>query len=595
LELKKKHRTSGINGTNGKFLARLVCFAAPAIVLLAVLPATLPSVSEGAASAQGGRARAGGRLVASKSAAPQTFNRLFATDEPTTSMTEPLVGHLVKINRQTQLPEPELAESWRVSPDGRRITFTLRRGVQFSDGQPFTADDVVFTFAVINDPNVAAPSADVFNIQGQRIQVEKVDASTVAFTLPVPYAGGVRLFDGPPILPRHILEPAWRAGRLRQEWGLGVAPERVVGLGPFKIKSYVPGQRLVLGRNERYWKRSATGSRLPYLDELVFVIDRDRNTQLLKFQRGETDVLSPVNADDLAVLRPVERQGRIRIFDLGPSMIREVFWFNQHPGQRGGRPIVDPVKLAWFRETKFRQAVSSAIDRAAIVNLVFAGRAAEQYGFLSAGDRVWHNPNVPKFAYDQARARQLLEQAGFRYQGAQLLDPQGREVAFTLTTNAGNALRTKMSTLIQADLAKVGMKVTLQAVEAQALLSRLGEGGDYEACLLAIVSGDADPTSHQNALLSRGSGHWWHPAQQQPATPWEARIDQLMQRQMGTLNTAARKRLFNEVQSILGEQQPFIFLAARNLIVGATSDLGNLRPALLPDFLLWNCDEIYRR
>lgn len=566
---------------------------------IALMMAALLLAAASCERSQGTKAGRGGRLEVSKSSAPRTFNRLLSSDDQTSSMTDPMVGHLVRTNRETGETEAELAEEWRLSEDGRRLTFRLRSGVEFSDGKPFTADDVLFTFDVINDPRQATPLSDTFNFQGERVKVEKTDERTVVFTFPIAYAGAVRLFDGVPILPKHILEGPWKEGRFEQAWGLAAAPESVVGLGPFKLKSYVPGERLVLGRNERYWRRSESGEQLPYLDELVFSIDPDRNTQLLRFQRGETDLLSPVNAEDLPALEAAEREGRIKIYDLGPSLIRELMWFNLNSGERNGRPVVDPVKLSWFREAKFRQAVSSAIDRGAIVNLVFAGKAAEQYGFLSAGDRRWHNPQVPRYAYDPNRARQLLVEAGFRYQdpeqGGKLLDSGGREVAFTLMTNAGNQLRAKMSALIQSDLAKIGIGVTIAALEPRAMLSRVYETFDYDACLLAIVSGDVDPSSHLNFLLSRGSNHWWHPRQEQPATEWEARIDELMRAQMSAQSDEERKRHFDEVQMILGEQQPFIFLATRHLIVGAKTDLGNLRPALLPDFLLWNCHEIYRR
>ena len=237
----------------------------------------------------------------------------------------------------------------------------------------------------------------------------------------------------------------------------------------------------------------------------------------------------------------------------------------------------------------------TAIDRQSIVNLVFAGKAAPQYEFLSAGDRLWFNPNVPKYPYDLNRARQLLGQAGFRQEGGKLVDAQGCAVTFTLATNAGNQLRQKMSALIQSDLAKIGVQVNLAAIESGALLSRINNSFDYEAGLLAIVRGDADPSSHLNVLLSQGAHHWWCPQQSKPTTPWEVRIDELMRRQMSTTGAAARKRLFDEVQLILGEQPPYIFQATRHLIVGAKSELGNLRPALLPDFVLWNCDEIDRR
>ena len=130
---------------------------------------------ERAAEPDNQRSKRGGRLVISKSAAPRTFNRLLSPDDQTSAVTGCLAGNLLRINRSTQEPEPELAQSWTVSPDGRKVVFSLRRDVSFSDGSPFTADDVVFTFQVINDPRIGAPAFGQFSFQGQRVKVEKTD------------------------------------------------------------------------------------------------------------------------------------------------------------------------------------------------------------------------------------------------------------------------------------------------------------------------------------------------------------------------------------------------------------------------------------
>lgn len=538
------------------------------------------------------------RLVLSKSAGPRSFNRLLSADEPTSSLTDCLMGRLIRINRQTQQPEPELATAWQTAPDGKSLICELRRGVLFSDGQPFTAADVLFTFDVLNNPATNSPAADSFNFNGQRVRVEQLDSQHVQFTFPTPQAAAERLFDGVPILPKHRLEAAYRDKKFAEAWTLGTPPDQIVGLGPFKLKEYVAGQRVVLTRNEHYWKRDAAGKQLPYLNELVFSLDADRNTQLLKFQQGETDLLSPVNADDVATLAPLEAQGKIKVHDLGPSLIREVFWFNLNEGKQAetGKPLVDPVKLRWFKDVRFRQAISTALDREALARLVFAGKAAPQWGFLSAGDKLWYNPAVKQYPYDLERARGLLTDAGFQVQpNQQLRDAQGNPVTFTLLTNAGNVLRQKMSAMIQADLARLGIKVNITTLESRAVLSTINESKNYEACLLAIVSGDADPNAHTNILASTGLTHWWNPQQPKPVTPWEAQIDKLMQQQASTLDASARKQLFDEVQTIMAEQQPFLFLVARHLIVAAKTDIGNLKPALLPDFVLWNCEELQRR
>jgi peptide/nickel transport system substrate-binding protein len=588
----KRQKTEGKGQKFGTFL---IIFAFCLLPTVCFLYATSRSVTR-IDSPRSENGKHGGRLVISKSAGPRTFNRILSFDDQTNTVSACLMGHLIRINRQTQQPEAELARLWKISPDGKTLTFHLRREVKFSDGTPFTADDVIFTFQVINDPKIKSSLTDLFNIEGQRVKVEKLDSHTIRFNFPIAYAAAVRLFDGIPILARHILEPAYRDGKFEQAWTISTPPERIVGLGPFKLKAYVPGQRVTLIRNEQYWKTDAEGKRFPYLDEVVFNIDPDRNTQLLKFQHGKTDLLSPINAEDAPSLAELEREGRIKVFNLGPSLIRETLWFNLNDGkQANGQAYVDPSKLGWFQEVKFRQAISHAIDRTAVVNLVFAGKADPQWAFLSAGDQLWFNPEIKSYPYDINRARNLLAEAGFRFQAEkkQLLDRQGRPVSFTLITNAGNALRQKMGALIQEDLARLGIKVNLVFIESRALLKRINQSFDYEACLLAIASGDVEPSSHLNILLSRGANHWWNPSQSRPATDWEAKIDKLMTRQIGLLNLPARKKIFDEAQMILAEQQPFIFLASRHLIVAAKSDIGNLKPALLPDYVLWNSEELF--
>lgn len=545
------------------------------------------------------RDKQGGRLVVSKSAGPKSFNRLLAFDDQTATITNCLMGGLVKINRQTQLAEPELASRWMFTPDGKTLTFTLRPDLKFSDGKPFTADDVIFTFQIINDPKISSAVADSFSFDGKRVVVEKLDEQNILFTFPVVYAASERLFDGVPMLPKHQLEEAYREGKFNDAWNLSTPPEQIVGLGAFKLKSYEAGQRLTLVRNENYWKKDAEGKSLPYLDELIFNIDAERNTQLLKFQQGEIDLFSPVNADDLKVLSDSEKQGKIKITEFNSSLIREIFWFNLNDGkdEKTGKSFVDPIKRAWFANQKFRQAISHAVDRDSIVNLAFAGKAAPQWSFLSAGNKLWFQPDVKKYPYNLDEAKKLLAEAGFRYQSdtKTLTDAQGHPIEFTLVTNAGNALRQKMSAIIQEELSKLGIKVNIATIESKAVLSRINESFDYEAALLAISSGDVDPNAETNVLLSSGSNHWWHPNQKSPATAWEKRIDELMKQQEATLNQTERKKIFDEVQKIMAEQQPYIFLASRHLIVAAKSDIGNFKPALLPDFVLWNCEELYRQ
>jgi len=210
--------------------------------------------------------RSGGRLVVSLRGEPKTLNPLIAADARSRDVIGVMQADLVHINRATQLTEPALARSWKISPDGLAYTLVLRQGLRFSDGQPLDADDVLFTFRVYLDESVHAPQRDLLIVGGKLIAVRKVDAHTVVFQLAKSYGVGERLFDGLGILPRHLLEKPYQEGKLGQLGSLATAADQWAGLGPFRLKEYVAGQRLVLERNPYYWKSDAKGNRLPYLD-----------------------------------------------------------------------------------------------------------------------------------------------------------------------------------------------------------------------------------------------------------------------------------------------------------------------------------------
>lgn len=532
----------------------------------------------------------GGRLVVSQSSGPKTFNPLFAADTDTLAILNCIMSVLVRINRQTGEAEPELAESLTYSPDHTVLTIRLRRGVAFSDGHPLTADDVLFTFEVIYDPALRSSLRDLLDVDGKKIVVEKRDPYTVALTFPRPVAASERLLDSIHILPRHRLEADYRAGRFASLWDLSTPPDQIVGVGPFRLKEYVPGERTVLVRNPHYWKRDPSGQPLPYLDEIILLIVPDRSTRVLKFQQGELDMLSPLTPEEAAMLQPQVAANRIRIYDLGPSLISEVLWFNLNPRARSLRP----TRLAWFQDVRFRRAVSYAINRQALIDVVFAGKAAPVWGPVPATSR-WFNPQVKTYPYDPDRAKALLAEAGFSDRNGDgiLEDRQGNQVTFALMTNAGNAIRERMGLMVQEDLKKVGIGVTFAPIETKTMLERIARGTDYEAGLLAIAAGDTDPSSLRNFLLSSGANHWWNPQQSTPATDWEKRVDELLNEFLTTADQKRRKALFDEVQMILSEQVPFIYLVARDLIVAAKPTVRNLKPGLLQDPLLWNAEELY--
>src|SRR5258707_5261707 len=198
--------------------------------------------------------RWGGRIVVALKAEPKTLNPMIAADSPSREVISTMQGDLVHINRATQLTEPALAKSWKISADGLQYTLTLRQGLKFSDGHPVDIEDVLFTFRVYLDEAVHATQRDLLIVGGKPITVRKVDAQTVAFTFAKPYGVGERIFDGLAILPRHLLETAYKEGKLGQSGALWTAANQWAGLWGFRLKEYVAGQRLVLERNPHYWK-----------------------------------------------------------------------------------------------------------------------------------------------------------------------------------------------------------------------------------------------------------------------------------------------------------------------------------------------------
>jgi peptide/nickel transport system substrate-binding protein len=575
-------------------LALIVCLLAA--VSMAAGPAPEPiTAGEGIQRIADETGNYGGRLVISQRAEPKTLNPVTATDAVSREVIGRCNADLISINRLTQKTEPALAESWRISPDGRSFTLHLRKGIRFSDGHRFDADDVVFSFALYLDEAVGSPQRDLLVIDGKPLTVTKLDQYTVRFTLPRPYAAAERLFDGLAMLPRHLLEKSYKEGKFAQTWSLNTPPAEMAGLGPFRVKQYHAGQRIVLERNPYYWKADRANHRLPYLDELAFQFVGSEDQQVMRFEAGETDMISRLSAENYTLLSKDQSHGSWQLADLGPSLEYNFLVFNLND--------VDPKKLSevagkqrWFADLKFRQAVSLAIDRDSIVKLVYGARGTPLWGNVGPGNKLWANQAIPHPPRSLEKARQFLKSAGFSWNGAdQLLDTFGKPVEFSIVTSSSNTQRMKMATLIQDDLAHLGMQVHVVPLDFRAMLDRVFQSFDYEAAVMGLGGGDPDPNPEMNVWLSKGATHLWHLNETQPATDWEREIDQLMQQQMVTLNYETRKRLYDRVQQLISANLPFVFLATPDVLVGAKAQVGNFHPAVLDHYTLWNADELYLR
>jgi peptide/nickel transport system substrate-binding protein len=537
----------------------------------------------------------GGNLTIGGRAEPKTLNPVIATDAVSREVIGRMMADLIDINRASQQTEPALAKSWKTSPDGRTFTLQLRKGIRFSDGHPFDADDVVFSFAVYMDENVDSPQRDLLIIDGKPLTVTKLDQYTVRFTLPRPYAAAERLFDGLAMLPKHLLDKPYREGKFVQAWSLNTAASGIAGLGPFRMKQYVPGQRVVLERNPYYWKVDSKNERLPYLDELSFLFVGSEDAQVMRFEAGETSMISRLSSDNYNLLTHERDRTRAQLADMGPSLEYNFLLFNQNDlGSKKLEAVAQ--KQQWFRELKFRQAVSAAIDRDSIVRLVYGTRGAALWGNVGPGNKLWVNTAVSHPQRSVDSARELLKSAGFSWnQAGQLLDSSGKHVEFSIITSSSNTQRMKMATLIQDDLSHLGMQVHVVPLEFRAVIDRVFQSFDYDAAIMALGGGDADPNPEMNVWITSGTSHLWHLHETEPATAWEREIDQLMQQQMITLDYTKRKQLYDRVQQLIAEHLPFIFLATPNILAAADARVGNFHPAVLDPYTLWNADELYIR
>ena len=537
----------------------------------------------------------GGRLAISLRSEPKTFNPVTLVDGSSREIAGRLHADLIHINRATQNTEPALAKSWKVSKDGLLYTLALRREVRFSDGVPFDADDVLFSFQVYLDEKVHSPQRDLLVIGDKPISVKKIDAYTVAFQLAQPYAAAERLFDNVAMLPKHLLSKAYEQGKIAETWNVSAASSEMAGLGPFRLKEYVPGQRVTIERNPYYWKMNKEKKRLPYLDEIAFVFVPSEDAQVIRFQSGETDLISRISADNYSLLERDQQSRGLHMMDLGPGLEYNFLFFNLNSVLPKGNATL-AAKQEWFRKAEFRRAVSAAIDRDAIIKLVYRGRATALLTHVTPANKLWRNENLvlPKRSPD--KAREMLRAAGFTWrQDGALLAPSGTPVEFTILTSSSNAQRTQMAAIIQDDLKQIGITAQVAPMEFRALLDRVFQSHDYEAAVLGLGGGDVDPNPQMNVWLSTGSNHLWDLGETKPATPWEAEIDNLMKQQISTLKVPVRKKLYDRVQQLVADNLPLICLASPNILVGAKNKVGNFNPSILDPYVLWNSDELFLR
>lgn len=525
-----------------------------------------------------------------------------------------ILDSLVTLHPETGEIIPNLAKSWEISEDNLEYTFQLRKGVHWSDGQPFTADDVVFTwscfFAKKTDPKTGevllnedgSPqfrynSRATFSqqINGKEPQFEKLDDYTVRFTTPEVYAPFLLFGGGEEILPKHILQEAFDDGTLMDQWSVETAinePWKIVGLNMFVLEAYRPGERMVFGRNPNYWKVNADGERLPYVDRVITKIVQDVNSSNVAFAQGLTD-FETITPDNVGWVKRGEERYDYTILDMGPSNATNFVWFNLKSGKNAeGKPHVAPHKFEWFTDKRFRQAISYGINREGIIRGVYFDRADILNGYVSPKRKFWYNDAIRKYSFKPEASKALFAEMGFFYKAGKLHDAKGNPVEFSLMTNSNNGLRVEMATVYKENMASLGIDVELQFLDFNTIVTKVSDSFDYEACMLGLGGGAPDPFAGKNILMSAGRMHFWNPQQKSPATEWEARIDELMLQIGRHTDVEKRKKYFFEVQEILAEEQPLIFLVSAKDYVGYRNRWNNLEPTTLGG-INWNMESLW--
>jgi len=567
-----------------QFAAALVAVAAAALVLW-WLAGRLGGPAPGGTA---GLPKPGGVLVATYRTEPRSFNRYVARDAASELAARLLHDSLVRVNRVTGEIEPRLAERWTLAEDGMTYTLALRRGVEFSDGTPLTSADVLFSFEAAYHGDGTQVAED-FKVDGQPLHVTAPDAATVVIRFPSVYAPGLRILDALPILPRHKLEAAFKAGRFREAWTTAAPPGEIVGLGPFTLVEYVPSQRLVLARNPRFWGRDADGRRLPYLDRLVIEVVPDQNAEVLRLLAGQADLTtSEARPEDLATFRRAVEAGRLQLVEVGVGLNLNQLWFNLRPEAKAADP-----RRPWLQSDELRQAIAYAVDREVFVNTVYLGAAVPVYGPVSPGNRMWFSPDAPTYPHDPGRARALLRRVGLddRDGDGRLEDAGGRPARFSILTQQGHTLRERGASVIQDQVRRIGLGVDVVTLEPGALVERLTKG-DYDAAFFGLETSDFEPAAMLQYWLSSGFFHLWHPNQPRPATPWEAEIDALARRLVTTLAVDERRRIFADMQRLFGEHVPALFFAAPKVFVPMSRRVVHATPAVLNPQVLWNAEVV---
>lgn len=543
--------------------------------------------------------RYGGTFVSSTiGEGPKTFNSWNSMDATSSLASDLMFDGLVATDAFTGDIIPKLAKSIKVLPDKKTYIIELRHGLKWSDGKEITADDVFFTWDKIVFGGFGNTSTrDAMYIGEELPKIEKIDKYTVKFTTPKPFSPFLRQLSVP-IAPKHILEPVTKKGKraFASFWSSNTNPKDFVTSGAFKLKEYVPAQRLVYERNPNYYIIDEKGQKLPYLDKYIILIVGDLNNELLKFKSKELDTVG-LRGSNVALFKEKEKFSDYKIYNLGPDTGTMYFAYNLNTRKNDkGKYYVNPVKQKWFNDENFRKATDYAFDRENMVFNIASGVAAPLFTPEPLSS-IYLNEKIAKgHAQDIQKAKELLKKSGFYWKNNKLFDKEGHKVEFDLYTNAGNTERESIGVMVKQDLEELGMTVNFKPIEFNTLVSKLVNSNDFDAVIMGFTGSPLEPYGGKNVWYSNGTLHVFNmrktPEENKILFPWEKELNDIFDKASLELDFEKRKALYEQYQQLIYDVKPIIYLYSPIRISAIRNKFGNVFPTELGG-VVHNIEEIY--
>ena len=568
--------------------------------------------------------RKGGRFVITQFGSdPRSFNDAVAAETSSTDVTAQLYSGPVRRNQFTLEFEPALAESWTISADELTITYRLREGLQWSDGNDLTAKDFVFTANQIvlrEDVGSNGRSSQFQALSDgteRPLEWEYIDERTYSVTFHEVTAGIV-INSAIAAYPMHIfadvigwdedehgLDYEYEIGtdeegnevinEIKPEgvdysaitsfWGVDTDVTQIVSSGPWVLSEYVPAQRVSFAPNPNYWETDENGTQLPYLEEMVYVYVPDQDTELQRFIAGESDAYG-VRGEDYAVLVDRQEELGFRIYNVGPAASTQFITFNQNPIEGEGDAGIEPPQLDWLSNKTFRQAMAHLVDRQTIIDNIAFGFGYPQYSFVPRfSPYYWDGADEAAFQYDPNTAADMLDSIDYidRDGDGWREDPNGNKISLTLSTNSGNSVRESIIELFSQEAAAVGIEINVNPIDFNALVGQLVSSFDWELILIGLT-GSVDPISGQNVYPSSGNLHMIEPNQESPRRDWERRVDEAWVMANNTTDEEQRKEGFQIIQEIWIDEVPWVYTFNAATMLGVKEEYGNVFPQPINGF-----------